>query len=218
MERKSYAVFGLGRFGRSVAEELAKSGAEVLAVDVDEEKVREVAELVTHAVTADVCDMEAMEALGLRNMDGVIVAITENLNASVLITILAKEMGVPYVIAKAKDNLHIKVLEKVGADKVIIPEKESGVRVARSIWAGNFIDFIELSDRVKLVEIAVREEWIGKSLRELNLRQKNRINIVAIREVDGELTVGPDPDKPLHEGISMVVTVDRNDITQLTAK
>lgn len=215
MEKKSYAVFGLGRFGRSVAEELAKSGAEVLAVDMDEEKVRDVAEYVTFAVTADVCDIESMEALGLRNMDGVIVAITENLNASVLITILAKEMGVPYVIAKAKDNLHIKVLEKVGADKVIIPEKESGVRVARSIWAGNFIDFIELSDRVKLIEIPVRDEWIGKTLRELNLRQKNRINIVAIRE-DGELSVGPDPDKPIKKDISMIVTVDRNDISQLT--
>lgn len=215
MEKKSYAVFGLGRFGRSVAEELAKSGAEVLAVDIDEEKVRDVAEYVTFAVTADVCDIESMETLGLRNMDGVIVAITENLNASVLITILAKEMGVPYVIAKAKDNLHIKVLEKVGADKVIIPEKESGVRVARSIWAGNFIDFIELSDRVKLIEIPVRDEWIGKTLRELNLRQKNRINIVAIRE-NGELSVGPDPDTPIKKDISMIVTVDRNDISQLT--
>lgn len=215
MKKKSYAVFGLGRFGKAVAVELAKSGAEVLAVDFREERVRDVAEYVTYAVTTRISDLEDMEALGISNMDGVVVAIASDLNASVLITMLSKELGVPYVVTKAKDAIHSKVLEKIGADKIIIPEKESGVRVAHSIAAGNILDFVELSDRIKLVEIEVREEWIGKSLREIDFRKRHKINIVAIREQNGELQVGPDPDKKLSEGITMIVTVDRNDLSKL---
>ncbi len=217
-KKKTYAVFGMGRFGSTVAKELAKTGAEVLVVDSDEEKIREMAEFVTYAVTANVCDIEAMEALGLSNVDAVIIAITHDLNASVLITILAKEMGVPYVYAKAKDEIHTKVLKKVGADKIIIPEKESGVRVAHSIVAGNILDFVELSDRIKLVEIEIRDEWIDKTLRELNLRKKYSINIVAIRGNDGELEIGPDPDVPLKAGITMLITVDRKDLSKLMEK
>ena len=215
MKNKSYAVFGLGRFGKSVAMELAKNGAEVLAVDSDAEKVKMIAEYVTYAVVADVCDMEAMEALGLGNFDGAIIAITHDLNASVLATILAKEMGVSNVVVKAKDEIHTKVLKKVGADKIIIPEKESGIRMAHSIMAGKLLDFVELSDRVKLVEIKIRENWVGKSLKELDLRKKHKINIVAVRNEKGEIEVGPDPDKKLEANITMLVTVDRNQLDKL---
>ena len=139
---KSYAVLGLGKFGSSVAEELSRTGADVLAVDCNEERVAELADKVTCAVKADVCDTGTMATLGLSNMDGVVVAITGSIHASVLGTILAKEAGVPYVMAKSQDEVHSKILEKVGADKVLIPEKESGISAAHAIMSGTFMAFI----------------------------------------------------------------------------
>lgn len=215
MKEKSYAVIGLGKFGTSIAEELSRAGAEVLAVDNDEERVHELASIVTCAVKADVCDAESMETLGLSNMDGVVVAITESLDASIMGTILAKEAGVDYIIAKARDAIHARILEKVGADKVIVPEKESGVRIARSMMSGKFLDFIELSDRIRMIEIPVKEEWIGKTLIELNLRKSKKINVIAVRNVDEEVIVNFDPERPIKEGMSMLITVDRNDIAKL---
>lgn len=215
MDKKSYAVIGLGRFGAAIAAELARAGAEVLAVDQDEERVHELSSLVTCAVKADVCDAEIMDSLGISNMDGVVVAITESLDASIMATIYAKEAGVGYVLAKARDAIHARILEKVGADKVIIPEKESGVRMARNMISGSFLDFIELSDRVRMIELPVKEEWIGKTLIELDLRKKKQINVVAVRDVDGEVYVNFEPDRPLQGGMSMFVTVDRNNIAKL---
>lgn len=215
MSKKSYAVLGLGRFGASVAKEMSKAGAEVLAVDMDEDRVHELASIVTCAVKADVCDAETMGSLGLSNMDGVVVAVTENLDASIMGTILAKEAGVEYVIAKAKDAVHAKILEKVGADKVIIPEKESGIRIARSMMSGKFLDFIELSDRVTMIEVPVKEEWVGKSLKELDLRRVMNINVIAVRREDDEVVININPDELLKEGTSLYITVDRNDIRKL---
>ncbi|MDE5780647.1 MAG: TrkA family potassium uptake protein [Lachnospiraceae bacterium] len=215
MGKKSYAVIGLGRFGAAIAEELSRAGAEVLAVDEDEERVHELASIVTCAVKADVCDAESMESLGLSNMDGVVVAITENLDASIMGTILAKEAGVDYILAKARDAIHARILEKVGADKVIVPEKESGIRIARSMMSGKFLDFIELSDRIRMIEIPVKEEWIGKTLIQLNLRKTKKINVIAVRNVDDEIIVNFEPERPIRAGMSMLVTVDRNDIAKL---
>lgn len=215
MAKKSYAVIGLGRFGAAVAEELSRAGAEVLAVDEDEERVHEISSVVTCAVKADVCDVESIEALGLSNMDGVVVAITENLDASIMATILAKESGAAYILAKARDSIHAKILEKVGADKVIVPEKESGIRMARNMMSGKFLDFIELSDRVRMIEIPVKDEWIGKTLVELNLRKTKKINVIAVRDVDDEVIVNYDPECPIKPGMSMFITVDRNDIAKL---
>lgn len=215
MREKSYAVIGLGKFGAAIAEELSRAGAEVLAVDNDEERVHELASIVTCAVKADVCDAESMETLGLSNMDGVVVAITESLDASIMGTILAKEAGVDYIIAKARDAIHARILEKVGADKVIVPEKESGVRIARSMMSGKFLDFIELSDRIRMIEIPVKEDWIGKTLIELNLRKSKKINVIAVRNVDEEVIVNFDPERPIKAGMSMLITVDRNDIAKL---
>lgn len=215
MSKKSYAVLGLGKFGRSVAEELARSGADVLAVDIDEEMVHRVSDFVTYAVKADVRDLETIKSLGLGNMDAVVIAITGDTDASVLGTILAKEAGVPFVVAKSQDEIHTRILEKVGADKVIIPEKASGLRTARSIISGKFMDFIELSDRVRMVETPIREEWIGKTLRELNLRQKMKINVIGIRR-DNEVEVNLDPDLPLAEDISLLMIVDKYDIAKLS--
>ena len=145
MAKKEFVVFGLGRFGTSVARTLAESGCEVLVVDDNEDKIHEIADYVTHAVCANVTDVDSLESLGISNFDGAIVAIGQNLEASVMVTILAKEAGIPYVLAKAQNDLHAKVLKKVGADMVVFPEKETGIRIANNILMGNFFDAVELS-------------------------------------------------------------------------
>lgn len=214
MTKKSFAVMGLGKFGRSIVMEMMRAGADVLAIDMDEEKVKRVAEYVTCAVQADVRDLEAMNALGISNMDGVVVGMTSNLDAAIMATIYAKEAGVPYILVKAQDEVHEKILKKVGADKVIIPERESGIRVARNMVSGSFIDFIELSDRVKMIELKIKPEWIGHTLRELNLRKKHALNVIAVRQ-DGELMVNQDPDQPLDKDVSLLVTIDKKDMPKL---
>ena len=197
---KSYAVIGLGRFGSAVAKELAKGGADVLAIDINEENVSNIAEYVTHAVKADVTEADVMKTLGIGNMDTVIVAVGRSMEASILATITAKELGVSYVIAKAQDEMHTKILAKVGADRVIIPEKESGIRIARTLINGNCLDFIELSDHVSMVEIPVRQEWIGKNLRELDLRRVYKVNVIAYEAKGKELIVNIPPELPLEQG------------------
>lgn len=215
MSKKSYAVLGLGKFGRSVVEELSRADVDILAVDIDEDKVHKISEFVTYAIKADVRDAETISSLGLSNMDAVVIAMTSDLDASVMGTILAKEAGVPFVIAKAQDEIHTKILLKVGADKVIVPEKASGIRIARNLISGNFIDIIELSNKVRMVEIPIKKEWIGRSLKELNLRQKKNINVIGIRR-DNEVEVNLDPNIPLAENISLLVIVDKYDISKLS--
>lgn len=214
MNKKSFAILGLGKFGRSIALELSKAGAEVLAVDTNEERVQDMAAFITYAVTADICDTMAMDALGISNMDAVIVAITNSLDASVMGTIYAKEAGVPFVLAKAKDEIHSRILEKVGADRVVIPEKSTGIRIARNIISGNFIDFIELSANIRMIEIAIRPNWIHHSLKELNLRKKYNINVIAIRQ-NGEIAITPDPDMILTPDISLLIIADKKDLPKL---
>lgn len=214
MENKSFAVLGLGKFGRSTVEELVRAGAEVMAVDNDEEKVKKISEIAAYAMQADVRDSEAMQELGLSNMDGVIVAMTGSLDASIMATIMAKEEGVPYVLAKAQDEVHERILKRVGADKVIIPERESAARVARNMISGNFLDFIELSERVRMVELSVRPEWAGYSLCELDLRKKYSLNVMAIRS-EGELVTNIDPEEKLTAEMTLLVTIDKKDLARL---
>lgn len=215
-EKQSFAVIGLGKFGSHVAMELAAAGANVLAIDIDEEKVADIAEYVTYAVRADVCDSKSMQSLGISNMDAVIVAITGSLDASIMATILAKEAGVKLVIAKAKEELHAKILRKTGADRVIIPERESGIRVAHNILAGNFLEFIEISQRVRMVEVEIKPEWVGKTLRELKLRNKYQVNVIALKESrNSDVMMNIDPDMKLREGMSLWLVVDKNNVERL---
>ena len=212
--KKSYAVFGLGEFGRSVAEELMIAGAEVMVLDKDEDLVSDMASKVTTAIQIDATEIHAFDSLGLSNMDGVIVATTSSLEASIMTIMAAKEAGVPFVLAKSQNPTMTSIYERIGADKIVTPEHDGGVRVARNIVAGNFLDFFELSKRVRMVEIPVREEWIGKNLKELSLRQKHKINVVALRR-DGELTTDIDPETPLCSGDTVLVTVDKKYIEEL---
>lgn len=211
---KSYAVIGLGRFGSAVAKELAKGGADVLAIDINEENVSNIAEYVTHAVKADVTEADVMKTLGIGNMDTVIVAVGRSMEASILATITAKELGVSYVIAKAQDEMHTKILAKVGADRVIIPEKESGIRIARTLINGNCLDFIELSDHVSMVEIPVRQEWIGKNLRELDFRRRYKVNVIAYEANGKELLVNIPPELALEQG-TIWITGMIEDVTKV---
>lgn len=216
-KNNSYAVIGMGRFGSSVAKELSSGGADVLAIDSNEERVRAISEFVTCAVKADVTDAETVASLGLGNMDAVIVAVTRSMDASILATITAKENGAPYVIAKALDEMHAKILTKVGADKVIIPEKESGRRIARNLMNGNFLDFFELSERISMVEVPVQEEWIGSNLKELDFRRRHHVNVIAY-EADGqELIVNIPPDMPLVKG-TIWITGNVDDVAKVMNK
>lgn len=215
MSKKSYMVIGIGRFGEAVAMEMEHLGAEVIALDCDEDKINRIADYVTLASVVDVREENQLKNMGLSNVDGVVVAIAEDVDASVMATIIAKEAGVPYVFAKAKDAIHKRILEKVGADEVMIPEKSSGCRIARNIVNENVKDFVELSKQFQLVEILPKKEWIGKSIRQLDLRKKMQLNIVAIRDGE-ELSINVDPDVILDENITLLVIVDHKTMNQLT--
>ena len=201
---KTYAVLGLGRYGRAVAEELVNNGAEVLAVDIDPNNVNNAIETIPVCKCADITEPETIKRLGISNIDNVIVAMANNLEASVLAVALCKEVGVKNVIVKCGNEMHQKILERVGADKVIFPEKESGKRLAKNLLTSGFSEMIELSDEVSMVEIDVREEWTGKTLIELGLRQKYSINVVAIRE-DDKISTTVDPTLPLKKGWQLIV-------------
>ena len=182
---KSYAVFGLGRYGLAVAKELVNNGAEVLAVDADESIVNSAIADIPFCKCADVTDVEVMKQLGVANIDVVIISMANNLEASVMAVMLCKQIGVKTVIAKCANEMHREILSKVGADKVVFPENESGVRLAKNLVSSGFVDVIELSNDISLIELDVKNEWVGKTLIELNLRKKYALNVIAIRQGDG---------------------------------
>lgn len=179
---KQFAVLGLGSFGRSVALSLEKMGCDVMVVDDSYEKIQEISDKVSYAMKADVTDKDALQALGARNLDGAVVAVSEHPEANIMATLLCKEMGIPLVVAKAKDKLQGTILEKVGADSVVYPEIEMGSRIAKSMVANEFVDWIELSNDYSIVEIAVPRRWEGKSLAELDVRKKYGITVVGVMQ------------------------------------
>lgn len=214
MEKKEFVVFGLGRFGKSVALTLADSGCEVLVVDENEEKIHDIAEYVTYAVRADVTDAETLSTLGLRNFDGAIIAIGENLEASVLATMLVKELGIKYVLAKVQTETQAKVLKKVGADMVVFPEKETGIRIANKLIHGNFFDAIELSSTFSMMELDALTEWEGKTLKELDFRAKYDINVIGIKQ-KGKFNFNPTADNKIEHNDILVVIGRNETLSQL---
>ena len=200
---KSYAVFGLGRYGKAVAEELVKNGAEVLAVDKNEVLVNNAVETIPFCRCADVTDAAVIKQLGISNMDVVVISMATNLEASVMSTMLCKEAGVKTVIAKCGNEMECKILSKIGADQVIFPEKESGVRLAKKLVNFGLVDLVELSKDASLFELKVRPEWVGKSLIELNLRKKYGFNVVAIFENE-EVNTYIAPDRPLDGSMRLI--------------
>ncbi|MDT8899696.1 potassium channel family protein [Anaeroselena agilis] len=214
MKRKQFAVIGIGRFGLSVACSLASQGYEVLAVDHDLESIQRISEVVTHAVCVDTTDEEALKALGIRNFDVVVVAIGEDVQASVLTTLLLKEAGVGHIVAKAQNELHGKMLEKIGADRVIYPERDMGMRIAHSLVSTNVLEYIKLSPDIGIVEVAVPQEMVDKPLSESNLREGYGLNLVAIKRCDS-ISVSPKPEEVFRQGDILFVIGENEGIHRL---
>jgi len=212
---QSYAVFGLGRYGRAVAEELVKNGVEVLAVDLDEELVNTAIADIPYCKCADVTEPEVIKQLGIANVDVVIIAMASSLEASVMATMLCKEIGVKTVIAKCATEMDCKILSRVGADRVVFPESESGIRLAKNLLSSGFVDIIDLSADVSMIELEVRPEWDGKSLLELNLRKKYSINVVAIIQ-DRNVCTDIDPEKPLNQTMRLIVIANPSRLRKLS--
>lgn len=201
---QTYAVFGLGRYGIAVAKTLVASGAEVLAVDASEAIVNEAIADLPFCKCADVTSREVLDQLGISNIDVVIVAMANHLEASVMTVMLCKEAGVKTVIAKCASEMGGKILEKVGADKVVLPENESGTRLAKNLLSSGFVDMIELSQDASLIELDVRDEWVGKTLIELDLRRKYALNVVALHQ-KGRIETTIDPKMPLSADMKLIV-------------
>ena len=204
MKKRTYAVFGLGRYGQAVARELVDNGMEVIAVDDNQDVVNEAAAFLPMCKCADVTDADVIARLGISEIDMVIICMASNLEASVMAVTLCKEAGVETVIAKCGNEMHQKILLRVGADHVVFPENESGVRLAKNLLSSGFIDMISLSKDVSIVEITVKDEWVGKNLIELNLRKKYGLNIVAVKRGE-DVNVNVNPEHPLDKTMTLIV-------------
>lgn len=204
--KKQIVVIGLGRFGFSIASNLVALGQEVLAVDQSEHLVKQAAAVVTHAIQADATEIDTLRSLGVHNFDVGIVAIGEDVQANILAALLLKELGIPYVIAKARDELQAKVLEKIGVDRVVFPELEMGRRVAYSVLSNNYLDYIDLAKDYRLGELKAPPSFHGKTLRQLNLRSRRGVTVLLLKRAgEGEIIVSPDGDSPILPGDTMVV-------------
>ncbi len=214
--KKQYVIFGMGRFGLSVAKTLESLGCEVIVVDKDPEKIQMIAPDVSYAMTADVVDPEDIAGMNLRNVDGAVVAMVRNMEASIVAAISCKDAGIPFVIARAKNDIHRRILEKIGVDRVVSPEEEMGVRIGRYIAAQSYVDWIPLSQGYSLVEITVRKDWVGKSLAQLHLRREYGFNVVAVKQGDQTL-LEICPDDPLQEN-ELLYVIGRNEDLEMFQK
>ncbi len=212
--KKQYVIIGCGRFGTSVANKLTELGSEVMVIDKNEDIIQQLSDTVTYAVQADPTDENTLKSLGIRNFDVAIVAIGEDIQASILVTLMIKELGVKQIIAKAQNDLHAKVLYRIGADRVVFPEREMGIRVAKNLISENVLDFIELAPEYSIVEVVVLEEWIGKSLKELNVRARHGINVMAIKN-GLNININVDADEVIKEDDILVVIGHNDDINKI---
>jgi trk system potassium uptake protein TrkA len=215
MKAKQFAVIGIGRFGESLTKELTRMGHEVLAIDVDEDRVNHAIEFATDAVQADTMDEQVLKSLGIRNFDAVIVAIGDNMQSNILTTIVLKEMGVKKVISKAKNAMHGKVLEKIGTDIVIYPERDVAIKLARSLVSQNFLEQINLSSDYSIIELFTPKLFVNKNLNEIGLRKKLKVNLLAIRRGD-DIIVAPGPDEYMRQGDILVALGHNEDLQKLS--
>ncbi len=212
--RKQFAVIGLGRFGSSVAKRLSEMGHDVLALDNNKENVQQMSEFVTQAVQGNALDEDVLRELGLSNFDSVIVAIGEDVQANIMVTVMLKELNVKHVVSKALNDLHGRVLSKVGADQVVFPERDMGVRLASNLVSSNVLDLIEVSEDFSIVEILAANSFIGKTLIKINLRAKYGINVIAIKS-GGCMNLNPAPEDLINKGDILIVTGSSRSIENL---
>ena len=223
MKNKSYAVIGLGQFGMTVALTLAEANCDVLAIDDKDDNVQDIAEKVSYAVKADVRDPGILESLGVQNVDVAVIAVAENMDIVIVTTArtneeafeLLKELGVPFVMAKAMNSLHGRILEKIGADKVIYPEHSMGIRVARNLLSSGFVDMFELSSDFSMAEFKIPREWIGKTLRELKVREKYNINLIGLKHGD-KMNMNVAPDEVFPADCTVVAAGANSDLNKVS--
>ncbi|MBR2528861.1 MAG: TrkA family potassium uptake protein [Blautia sp.] len=211
---KSIVVFGIGRFGKSIAMTLSENGADVMAVDNDEEIIEMISPMVSIAIQADLENEEAISHLGLEHMDAAVVAIGNDLAASIMAVMISKEKGVPYVIAKAANERMGEILKKVGADKIIFPELQTGIREARMLLANNFMEYFDIDKNLCMIEISPKKEWIGKTLKDLDLPRRYHVNVVAIKD-HHEMRSHINLDKVLDEHSALVVITEKANLKHL---
>lgn len=217
MKDKSFAVIGLGQFGTALATTLAESNYDVLVIDDKEENIQEIAEKVTYAVKADVREPGILQSLGVQNVDVAIVAVSENIEASITATMQAKELGVPFVMAKATNGLHGRILNKIGADQVIYPEQSMGLRVAKNLMSSGFLDVFELSSEFSMAEFRIPDEWVGKTLADLGIREKFHINVIGVKQGE-DIDVNPRPNIPLPADCTVIAIGKNRDLNKVSAK
>lgn len=211
--KREFAVIGLGRFGGSICEELSKEGMRVLAVDINEQRINEFKNIASHAVIADSTDEHALKALGIKNMDHVIVAIGDNIQASILTTVILSELGLNRITVKAQNDYHEKILNKIGADVVVHPERDMGRRLAHSLMSNNILDYLELSEEHSMVEVKAGRKMIGKNLIELNVRAQYGCNVVAIRRKN-DMIISPEPKLTIKSEDILVILGADEDISR----
>ena len=212
--KKSIAVLGMGRFGQFLTAELSRNGADVLIADGDEEIIRRFANQVSCAIKADLNDPEVIRGLGLAGVDTAVVAMGSSLDASIMCVMVAKELGVPHVIAKAASLRMGEILRRVGADEIIYPEKESAELTARRLLSSDFLEFFELGSELCVFSMKPKKEWVGKTLRELNLRGRLKLNVIAMRE-DGHTSATMDPDRPLQADAELFAVADHDALDKI---
>jgi K+ transport systems, NAD-binding component len=208
---KSIAVFGIGRFGKSLALGLADMGVDVMVVDNNAEDIEKISDKVTYAIEANLTNADAIQALGLDDIDAVVVAMGSDLQASIMSVMISKEMGVPFVMAKASDERMGAILTKVGADRIIYPEEESGFRTASVLASESFLDYFDIAENLCVLEMKPKKEWIGKSLLELNLRGKYKMNVIAVKDQSGT-RASVDPNQPLDADSDLFVVLEKKDL------
>lgn len=211
---KQYIVIGCGRFGSSVAKKMCQLGNEVMVIDKDEDSIENIAEQVTHTAIVDATEERDLKSIGLGNFDVVIVAISSDIRASIMATIMAKEMGVPKIVCKAKDELQAKVLYKIGADKVVFPERDMGIRLAYNLASENILDQINLDPEYSIMEIVTPTNWVGKTIIELNLRAKYDITVLAVKTTSG-LKVMPSPNYKMQEKNILIIIGNTDKISDI---
>lgn len=212
--KKRYVVFGVDRFGAAVARTLEKGGNQVIAVDIDPTKIQQISEDVSYAMTADVLDPEAVEGLGLKNIDGAVITMVDHMEASIVTAMTCLDMHIPYILARAKNEVHGRILTKIGVDRIVYPEREMGTRVGKFMDDRDFMDWIALSPEYSLVEVRVPSEWVGKSLSQLDLRRKCCFNVVGLKDGQG-IIVTPDPDMVLRADCMMYIIGHNADLEKI---
>lgn len=211
---KQYIVIGCGRFGSSIARTLYGLGYDVLAIDKNEDKIQALSNSVTHAIQMDGVDESSLKSIGIRNFDVAIITIGTDIQASILATLLTKELGVQYVIAKAHNELHSKILYKIGADRVVLPERDMGIRVAHNLTSSNILDFIELAPNYSIIEITALKEWEGKSLIEINMRKKYGVNVMAIKQ-GSQINISPKASEEISNGDILIMVGHNDDLLKI---